>query len=317
MHIHAIAFGFLQPFCEEYATFVDDPGDADFILTMNSGGHEGMDAIMSARSIADKYEKPLCWWTIEDPNAYFGFVQQARLADYVFTSDKACIPQYRKDCGHDRVFWLPLACSESYHRPLPLREGATDFVFSGNWYDAQWEARRWGVSVVILPLAEAGYSITTFSLDEPPYPILTQAPNHWIKGDGPESPGYFSAVALQYKYGKVVLGVNNQRSYMDGRGESCMTSMRTPEAIACGKPFLASQSDAYEAMGLVNDYGDGHMLWSSNEVATLQMGEYLLKYGRQIAEQGRAFVLEHHTYGRRMERIMACVQGAPGPETWE
>ena len=31
-----------------------------------------------------------------------------------------------------------------------------------------------------------------------------------------------------------------------------MTSMRTFEALACGKPFLASHSDAYEALGLVN-----------------------------------------------------------------
>lgn len=29
-----------------------------------------------------------------------------------------------------------------------------------------------------------------------------------------------------------------------------MTSMRTFEALACGKPFLAAHSDAYERLGL-------------------------------------------------------------------
>src|SRR3989442_352154 len=55
--------------------------------------------------------------------------------------------------------------------------------------------------------------------------------------------------AEQYSYGRVVLGLNNQRSGMDGRARTYMTSMRTFEALACGKPFLASHSDAYARLG--------------------------------------------------------------------
>lgn len=322
MHIYAVAFGFLQPFCDEYATFTEDPAEADFVLSMNNGGHEGMEAIKSARAIADKYGIPFCWWTIEDPNAYAGFIPQAKIADYVFTSDKACIPLYRRDCRHDNIYWLPLACSERFHRLLPLRDDATDFVFSGNWYDKQWEARRWGVATVILPLARAGYSITSFSLDEPPYLILTKAPNRWIKGDSNEAPGYFSAVAEQYQYGKVVLGVNNQRSGMDGRGASYMTSMRTFEALACGKPFLAAHSDAYEALGFENWK---HFVWTAGGMdaaypdipsilceAKRLVGEpgtryYTRQVDAELVPRGRAFVLANHTYGHRMRAIMEAI----------
>ena len=325
MKIHSIAFEFLEPFCDEYVDWVQDPGEADFILTMNSGGREGMEAMGYARSLADKYDKPLCWWTIEDPNAYAGFVAQARLADYVFTSDRACIPFYRRDCRHDRVFWLPLAASEKFHRPLPLREDATDGIFTGNWYDTQWEARRWGVQTVILPLAEAGYSITCFSLDEPPYPILLREPNRWIGPTDPRSPGYYGATAEQYTWGKVALGVNNQRSGMDGRGETVMTSMRTFEVLACGKPFLAAHSDAYEALGLSNALPDApgksfnqqrqdHMCWVTQQQETLDAACWLT-LGRgeaeerwiAMAERGRAFVLANHTYGHRMRAIMEVI----------
>ena len=320
--IHPISFDFLTPFCDEYVDWVSDPGEADFVLMMNSGGHQGMEDMKYARSLADKYDKPLCWWSIEDPNAYRGFVVQGKHADFVFTSDRACIPHYRRDCGHDRVFWLPLAASEKFHRPLPLREDATDFVFSGNWYDAQWEARRWGVQTVILPLAEAGYSITCFSLDQPPYPILLQEPNRWIGPKDPRSPGYYGATAEQYTWGKVVLGVNNQRSGMDGRGETVMTSMRTFEALACGKPFLASQSDAYEALGFVN--GE-HMLWADkpdevggalgcagwffdgDDDGLTAIAAYRTQVEGMTGAPGRSFVLANHTYGHRMRAILEAI----------
>ena len=317
MKIHPISFGFLQPYCAPYAAFVDDPNEADFVLSMNSAGHEGMELIRHARDVAAGTGIPLCWWTIEDPNAYLGFLPQAKLADWVFTSDGEMVVEYCKALGHDRVRWLPLAACEKYHRPLPLREDATDFVFSGNWYDSQWAARKWAVQTVILPVAEAGYSVTSFSLDPPPYPILTKPPNRWIGPSDPLSPGYFTAVAEQYTFGKIVLGVNNQRSHMDGRGRTTMTSMRTFEALACGKPFLAAQSDAYEALGLLDagyyimgvaDTPERTLSWAKNMI-DLDKPAGRSPSGRAMAmgDNGRHFVLENHTYGHRMRAIMEAI----------
>jgi len=307
MRIHAIGFDFLKPYCEEYAEFVEDPAQADFVLSMNNAGGPGFAVIGMARATADKYGKPFCWWTIEDPNSHLAYLPQAKKADYVFTSDKALIPQYRQAVGHDRVFWLPLAASESIHRPLPLADDAADFVFSGNWYP--YGARKWGDQTVILPLARAGYSMAIFSYEEPPYPELKA---FWRGGTS------CYTTAEQYTHGKVVLGANCQRSGMDGIAKTYMTSMRTFEALACGKAFLAPHSDAYEALGFHQGY---HMGVIIDPGAALCWGEHSIRNDKclsdaavEMAEAGRAFVVANHTYGHRLRRIAAAIVAKAEPE---
>jgi spore maturation protein CgeB len=305
MKIFPVGFGFLQVLCEGYAEFVEDPAEADFVLSMNNAGNDA--AIREARGIADQHGKPFCWWTIEDPNAFLAFLGQAKMADYVFTSDKACIWSYRQALGHERVFWLPLAANEWMHKPMPLADDAADFVFSGNWYDNQNQARRWGSETVVLPLARAGHSMAIFSYEEPPYPELKP---FWRGATS------CYTTAEQYTHGRVVLGNNNQRSGMDGRDKTYMTSMRTFEALACGKSFLAPQSDAYEALGLA-DHRD--LAVSSRPEDTLAWAQALLGAdggGEIIAEQGRARVLANHTYGHRLNRIARAIKGEADPEDW-
>ncbi len=311
MTIFPCGFGFMQPYCEPYEKFVSQPSEADFVLAMNNVGHEGLHVIRQARDIAQAAGIPFCWLTIEDPNAYLATLPQAAMADYVFTSDKALLPQYREALGHERIYWLPLAACEALHKPLPLAEDAADFVFSGNWYENQWEARRWGTETVILPLARAGHSMAIFSYDEPPYPELRK---FWRGGTS------CYTVAEQYTHGKIVLGNNNQRSGMDGRAKTVMTSMRTPEVLACGKPFIAPQSDAYEALGYENDR---HFYWVETPFEACEAAEAFL-YGvlngvreaDRVSQAGRAFVLANHTYGHRLRRIVAAIRGEADPEDW-
>jgi spore maturation protein CgeB len=312
-------FDFLQPFCEETGLLVPDPSDAGAILTMNQNRGDGLERVAEAKALADKVGIPFCYWTIEDPNSYAFTIHQARLADYVFTSDGALIQRYRRDLGHERVYWLPLAASEEYHHPLPLAEDAADFVLSCNWYD-YWNdgrprnnARIWGTETVILPLARAGYSMVIYSYSPPPYPELKP---FW-RDDG----GGCRNVAEQYTHGRVVLGQNNQRSDMDGIERTLMTSMRTFEALACGKPFLTPESDAYEALGF---RCTEHMIWSDVTTATYVQAGYMrggIAYGEEasdaMGQRGRAFVLANHTYRHRLERIGRAIQGEADPEAWQ
>ena len=308
MKIHAVGFGFMQPYCEAYAEFVEDPAEADFILSMNNAGGPGLAAIGQARATADRYDKPFCWWTIEDPNALGAFLPQAQRADYVFTSDRACIDYYRGRCKHQRVYWLPLAADpRRIHRPKPPAADAADFVLSCNWYDAQWEARRWATETLILPLARAGHSFWIHSYEPPPYAELC---DFWHGGTDCKT------VAEQYTHGRIVLGTNNQRTGMDGRGVTYMTSMRTFEALSCRKPFLSAQSDAYSALGFENGV---HMVWVDSAEDALGWGKHLLDFPCQaaaMADAGSRFVEDNHTYGRRLERIMRATNGTANPEDW-
>jgi hypothetical protein len=323
--IYPHAFDFMMPLCAGAAEFVATPEEADCVLSMNNAGPEGMDNILQAKRLARGADIPFCFWTIEDPNSFLFYLPEAEFADYVFTSDRELLPEYREHLRHDRVFWLPLAANPALHRPLPLAEDATDFVFSGNWYP--YGARKWGDETIILPLARAGYSITCFSYERPCYPELADS---WRQLIGPPE-GPFESVppgdpknggtscyttAEQYRHGRVVLGNNNQRSGLDGIERTVMTSMRTFEALACGKAFLTTQSDAYDALGLA---AHAHLAVSETPLQTLKWAEALLdpNNGAQIlADQGREKVLANHTYAHRLERIGRALQGEADPEDW-
>src|SRR5215471_18803183 len=158
--IYVLGCEFLLPFLEPHATVTRIPAEAQFVLAANNGNAWYLGAMRHARSSG----RPIAWWTIEDPNGFETFFEEATLADYVFTSDAACIPRYHAALGHDRVFWLPLACSPEFHYPAPLRSDAAEFVLSANWYAN--EARRWGVETVVEPLRTAGRRLALFSYSD-------------------------------------------------------------------------------------------------------------------------------------------------------
>jgi hypothetical protein len=81
--------------------------------------------------------------------------------------------------------------------------------------------------------------------------------------------------------------------------------MRTFEALACGKPFLAAHSDAYERLGLV--HGE-HLAIVRDAQETLQWADRLLgEAGKSIAKAGSRAVLEYHTYGHRLATITSVI----------
>ncbi|MET0625887.1 MAG: glycosyltransferase [Pyrinomonadaceae bacterium] len=294
--VFAIDLDFLRPFLEPCARFVDDAAEADFALSMNvtARGEDGARRLAAARAAG----RPVAWWTIEDPNSFETFLPQAAEADFVFTTDAACVAEYRRRLGHGRVDWLPLACAPETHRPLPPAEDATDFVISANWYTN--EARLWAVETVVDPLVAAGYSLTLFCYEG--WPMWPARYRRFWRG----ATSYLST-AEQYRSGRVVLGLNNQRSGMDGHAITYMTSMRTFEAPACGKPLLASHSDAYERLGFVN--GE-HMAWASDPREALAHAARLLgPEGEAVARAGREFVLAKHTYAHRLRRVAEVVLG--------
>jgi spore maturation protein CgeB len=293
--IYAIGLDFLRPFLTPHARFAERPEEADFLLAMNCWNDPHAAARLRA---ARRAGKPLAWWTIEDPNSFSDFLSQAREADFVFTSDEACVEKYVRELGHGRVHWLPLACAPEVHCPLPVADDATDFVLSANWYT--FEARLWSVKTIVDPIVEAGHGLTLFCYEG--WPMWPEPYARFWRGRT-----HYLTTAEQYRRGRVVLGLNNQRSGMDGYGKTYMTSMRTFEALACGKPFLASHSDAYERLGFVN--GE-HMAWAAQPAETLHWAARLLGgEGERIALAGREFVLAKHTYAHRLRRLAEVVLG--------
>jgi len=78
---------------------------------------------------------PTVFYSKEDPPNYGVFIDFARECDAVFTSAEEMVPQYRRDCGHDRIQVLPFCIDPSAQNPVGCRpfsqvEGA---IFSGSW----------------------------------------------------------------------------------------------------------------------------------------------------------------------------------------
>ena len=75
------------------------------------------------------------FWNKEDPPNYDQFIDVARDFDIIFTTAEECIPRYREDCGHDRVYCMPFAAQPAIHNPIGKQESDNfDVAFAGTWY---------------------------------------------------------------------------------------------------------------------------------------------------------------------------------------
>ena len=82
--------------------------------------------------------------SIEDPPSYDRYLGIAKQADYIFTSDEACISRYKKDTGNPNVEVLEFGANPVIHNPIGLLRNyrdetdaiATDnlVLFAGSWY---------------------------------------------------------------------------------------------------------------------------------------------------------------------------------------
>lgn len=254
---------------------------------------------------------PVCWMTCEDPNGYLGFVEEAKAADFVFTFCRTMISHYRRDLGHDKVWWLPLAASESLHRPAPLADDPADLVLLGNHY-AHWPAKVWFLDRVLRPLLAVGRSLA----------LHTYPTNEWPPDIAAMNRGATSCfdVAKFYPEGRVAVGASCQAGAgIDDFAGTTMTSQRTFETLACGKPYLTVHSDAYAPLGFVNDV---HLCWLNQGddpgFAPMEAFERLAYGdGEKIAATGHDFVLQHHTYAHRLQRIVDAMDGTAKPEELE
>lgn len=77
---------------------------------------------------------PSVFWNKEDPVHYDTFLPVAAKVDIVFTTDLDCIPSYRRDLGHGRVYLLPFAAQPAHHHPIEEFERRDAFNFAGSYY---------------------------------------------------------------------------------------------------------------------------------------------------------------------------------------
>lgn len=85
---------------------------------------------------------PILFWNKEDPGYTDIFMISASYADVVFTTDIDCIPRYKADLGHDRVYHLHFAAQPSIHNPIEKYDRKDRFCFAGAYYRKYKERTR-------------------------------------------------------------------------------------------------------------------------------------------------------------------------------
>lgn len=85
---------------------------------------------------------PIIFWNKEDPGYTDIFMITASYADVVFTTDIDCIPRYKADLGHDRVYHLHFAAQPTIHNPIEKYERKDKFCFAGAYYRKYKERTR-------------------------------------------------------------------------------------------------------------------------------------------------------------------------------
>lgn len=77
---------------------------------------------------------PIVFWNKEDPVYTDIFMLAAGYADVVFTTDIDCIPRYKAELGHDRVYHLHFAAQPRLHNPIEKYDRKDKFCFAGAYY---------------------------------------------------------------------------------------------------------------------------------------------------------------------------------------
>lgn len=77
---------------------------------------------------------PVIFWNKEDPVYTDVFMDTARRADIVFTTDIECIEKYKTELGHNQVYHMHFAAQPIVHNPIEKYERQDKFCFAGAYY---------------------------------------------------------------------------------------------------------------------------------------------------------------------------------------
>lgn len=79
----------------------------------------------------------IVFYSKEDPTNYDAFVDIAKHCDYIFTTAKEKINDYKEYCNNDNVFALEFGFNPIYNNPVGMKqtEKLDGAIFAGSWYE--------------------------------------------------------------------------------------------------------------------------------------------------------------------------------------
>ncbi|MFI8686190.1 glycosyltransferase [Rossellomorea sp. NPDC077527] len=239
-----------------------------------------------------KNKIPTVFWNKEDPFHFNHFINTAKLFDFIYTTDKNSITNYKKILGHKRVNTLLFAAQPKIHNPIKVVNFKTkNLFFAGTYYGKQHLVRKRDMDLLLkvshlygLDIYDRNFLSKTTNFKYPRYY------QQYIRG-------YLEYHDLinackQYKIGLNVNSIINSPT---------MCSRRVFEMLASGVTVISNKSLAMENLfkGIVNEFNDSHTL--VNHLNKLLRNDLLRE---KIELKGIRLIMERHTIKDRIRQII-------------
>ena len=242
-------------------------------------------------------EIPTIFWNKEDPPHFDDFIGAAREFDFVFTSDADCIPIYREELKHDRIFVLPFAAQPRLHNPSRAEDWPRYPVcFAGSWLQHRYPERAAALQFLLDPALPLGLHIFDRNLARVEFGPNYRFPNRYkeaIKGTLT-----YEEMLTAYRCYDVMLNVNTVAD------SPTMFARRVFESLACGTPVISSES-----VGMSRMLGVHARVSRSTEETVDHLLALLGDEETRVREGhlGYRYVHENHTYRHRMAEVFSRV----------
>lgn len=244
---------------------------------------------------------PTAFWNKEDPVHYSTFLPLAKSACFIFTTDIDCVPMYKKDAGHDRVYFLPFAAQPRLHNPLEKFERKDAFCFAGSYYLRYPERQR--DFDALAGMVEKASALEIFDRNygrEHPHYIFPERYQKHIQGGLP-----YEEIDRAYKGYRFGVNMNSIKQ------SQSMFARRVYELMASNTMVVSNFS-----RGLRNFFGD--LAISSDNPGELERrirpylkDPVLYKKHRLLALRK---VMSGHTYKRRLEYLKSKIWSLAPPK---
>ncbi|PYZ92595.1 hypothetical protein CR194_13065 [Salipaludibacillus keqinensis] len=237
---------------------------------------------------------PTVFWNKEDPVHFEHFIDTAKMFDYVFTTDRNVVEDYKIACGHNRVDVLQFAAQPKIHNPLSIGERQDGISFAGSYYKKH-EMRSVDMLRIFDHAIPYGLSIYDRNYEKIKQGLLpnNRFPDYlepYIKG----SLKYYE-IDKAYKGFKAMINVSTVKD------SPTMFARRVYEGLASGTPIISTYS-----VGVEETFGDLVSV-SEDEANIAEALENIFNNKEQYETtmlKGIRRVLNTHTYTHRLERII-------------
>ncbi len=239
---------------------------------------------------------PTIFWNKEDPLHFDRFIQEAKIFDYIFTTDLDCVPRYKELLGHERIYLLQFAAQPKLHNPIGREQKKLGLVaFAGTWYSRR-NRRGHDMHILFGPALKYGLHIydRTFFARLNSFPKIYRP---YIKGGLP-----YEEMGSIYKKYVIFINVNTVKY------SRTMFARRLFELLACGVTVISNYS-----LGIMEMFPEIVSICDNEEDTETQLANLIshekLRDKRALLGQRKVFTT--HTYYHRMQTILNAVLQAP------